>query len=324
MMELLRLLPPETAHACSIFFLKLGFGPKLKNSADLSFTLFGKRCRNPIGLSGGADKEAAALPGWSKMGFGLVEAGTVTLKPRSGNPKPRIWRLPDNAIINWLGLPGGGIIPFIKNLKAFHQHPARKNLIVGASIASPDNIMAEFTMLAAACAPLVDYMTLNASCPNVEHDHDNTVKNMLEQIQAAKYGAGKVPLLLKLGPTKDEAALELMVKAALGAGINGFVVTNTVPFTFCSVLKSVPHWPMHDGKAVGGYSGPQLLEISEWMVAHIRKLAGQDIPIIGVGGVQSGKDAKRLMTAGANAVQLYTGLIYRGQGLIEEIAREIE
>lgn len=338
MMALLHLLPPETAHALTIQILKLGLGPTFKNTSDLRRTLFGKEIRNPIGLSGGADKEAAALAGWSKMGFGIVEAGTVTLHPRKGNPKPRMWRIKStaravapsgaermayeyNSIINWLGLPGGGLEPFIKNLAAFKKHPLRKDLCVGASIASPDGVVDEFKTLAKAVAPYVDYITLNASCPNVESEDHSFEDNAAAQIKSAKEGAGRTPVLVKLGPTRDAASLERMVRACLRAGADGFVATNTVPFGSSNLFsKKDFNWPTDGTKEVGGYSGPQLLDISCWMVREIRKLVPPETPIIGVGGIQSAKDAKKMLESGANAIQLYTGLVYKGAALVNEIA----
>ena len=321
MLIFLHLLPPEAAHAATIFGLKLGLGPRLKNKSNLRQTLFGKEIRNPIGLSAGADKEAAVLPAWSKMGFGIVEAGTVTLHPRKGNPKPRMWRLPNDAVINWLGLPGRGLDPFIKNLAKFKKHTSRKDVCVGASIASPDGILDEFKILAKAVAPYVDYITLNASCPNVAHEDHAAEDTAAEHIKSAKLGAGRTPVLVKLGPTHDAVALERMVKAALTAGVDGFVATNTVPFTSSDLLaKKTFDWPTHHQKEVGGYSGPQLLQTAMWMVKEIRKHIPASMPVIGVGGIQSGEDAVRMLKSGANAIQLYTGLIAHGPALLNEIA----
>ena len=346
MLILLHLLPPETAHALTIFGLKLGLGPsmpmRLKNKSNLRFNLFGKEIRNPIGLAGGADKEAAALPAWSKMGFGIVEAGTVTLHPRKGNPKPRMWRLPNYGVINWLGLPGRGLDPFLKNLKRFKKHPARGNLCVGASIASPDGVLDEFTLLAKAVAPYVDYITLNASCPNVAHDDHSLEDTAATQIKAAKLGAGRLPVLVKLGPTHDAAALERMVRAALAAGVDGFVATNTVPFASRTFLPRMTFdWPevevtkggdcrpaslcerspaASERIKVGGYSGPQLLQTAAWMVKEIRRHIPAQMPIIGVGGIQKGEDAVLMLKSGANAIQLYTGLITHGPDLLNDIA----
>lgn len=319
MMFFLRLLPPEVAHKVTLLALQMGLGPRLKNKADLRRTLFGKPLRNPIGLASGADKGAVALSGWSKMGFGLVEAGSIAVHPRKGNPHPRMWRMSDCSAINWMGLPGSGIESAVKNLAAFQAHPLRKELCVGANIVSPDGVLDDFRVLAKALAPYVDYITLNVSCPNVENAPTQDI--VAQQIKATKEGAGSVPVLLKLGPTKDKASLERMVKAALAAGVDGFVATNTVPFASRELLPSKTFvWPTHNGKEVGGYSGPQLLDISTWMVREIRSMVPATMPIIGVGGIQSGEDAQRMLASGANAIQIYTGLIYKGPDLLNDIA----
>ncbi len=327
LMRLLHLLDSETAHATTLAALKCGLGPRIREPKDLSLTLFGKRLRNPIGLSGGADKQAEALAGWSRMGFGLVEAGTVTVNPRSGNSRPRCWRFKDNnSMVNWMGLPGDGIIPFVANLEAFQHEPERKDLTVGASIASPDGKLEEFAQLAKACSPFVDYLTLNASCPNVAHANAQGApeKTAADQVKACKDAANGKPILLKLGPTRDQAVLNRMVEAALAAGVDGFVACNTLTNADRGLADGLAlDWPMRDGSPVGGYSGPHLLPIACWMVQEIRALVGKDRPIIGVGGVQSGADALRLLDAGANAIQLYTGLIYKGPALVQDIMKAL-
>jgi dihydroorotate dehydrogenase len=327
LIKLLHLLPPEDAHALTLWALKNGLAPCVKDTADISISLFGKKLRNPIGLSGGADKAAESLAGWSHMGFGLVEAGTVTVKPRTGNPRPRIWRFENiSSLVNWMGLPGGGIEPFVENLKSFQSTPERQKLFVGASIASPDGKLQEFTQLAKACSPYVDYMTLNASCPNVQHGaaHGTPEQTAADQIKAARDGAGGVPVMLKLGPTQDMAVLGRMVTSAMDAGVNGFVATNTLTHADRALAHNLNiDWPTHDGKPVGGYSGGSLLPIACWMVKEIRAHVGASVPIIGVGGIQSGADAARMLDAGANAIQLYTGLTYKGPALIADIMQSL-
>jgi dihydroorotate dehydrogenase len=326
--KFLHLLPPEDAHRVALLGLRAGLAPKLRDNADLSFTIFGKKARNPVGLSAGADKAAVALRGWSDMGFGIVEAGTVTVNPRDGNPQPRCWRFGDrSSIVNWMGLPGEGVESFAANLRAFEDQPQRRELIVGASLASPDGKLAEFTLLAEECSPFVDYVTLNASCPNVAHGSNTGTpeKTAADQIKACRCGAGGKPTLLKLGPTRDRAVLERMVAVAVEAGADGFVATNTLGNADRNMAKDLSiQWPQYDGNPVGGYSGPSLLPISTWMVQVIRELVGKDMPIIGVGGIQSGGNAMRMMEAGANAVQLYTGLIYKGPVLVREILQTME
>lgn len=325
---LLHLLPPEEAHQLTLTLLQTPFVPRYKWDGDLSINLFDRKLRNPVGLSGGADKMGAALRGWARLGFGLVEAGTVTLNPRAGNPKPRIWRFPpQSALVNWMGLPNAGIETFAANLKTFQNAPERQELCLGASIASPDGIDEEFTKLAAACAPLVDYITLNASCPNTEEAKSENAPHKVaaRQIKAVKKGSSNRPVLVKLAPSLDKAGLKLMAEEALAAGAQGFVATNTLPFALKKLSANLGiNWPTHDGKPVGGFSGPQLLDIACFMVRELRVLAGRDAPIIGVGGVQSGADAWRLLDAGANAIQLYTGLTYKGPALLRDIMQALQ
>jgi dihydroorotate dehydrogenase len=323
MLSLLKLLPPEKAHDFSLWALKQGLGPKAApDDPLLHVSLLGKTFLNPIGLASGAEKKAEALTGWTRMGFGFVEAGTVTLEPRAGNPRPRVWRMQDGrSLVNWMGLPGDGLAPFVSNLKAFSRMPERKKLILGVSMAAPSGAAEEFAALAAACAPLADYLTLNASCPNVAHEvgHDPAHAVSL-QIRAAVRAAGGCPLLLKLGPTRDREVLKLMVGAAMDAGAAGIVATNTMPAdkrAFLSGEKIV--WPEHQGSPVGGYSGPLLLETTCWMIAEIRRLVGPAVPVMGVGGIQSGADALRVSQAGADVIQVYTGLVYKGPTLLTEI-----
>ncbi len=323
----LSLLPPETAHGVAIKLAAQGLVPAAPaDSPSLKRTLFGKEFRNPIGLSAGADKEAAALIGWEKLGFGFVETGTVTLKPRPGNPGPRIWRVgARDSLINWLGLPGHGLEPFLENLQAYRARPVQK-LVVGVSIASPDGKLAEFEKLANACAPLADYLTLNASCPNVTHgadDHD-PVADMAAQVAASVGAAGDTPLLVKLGPSTDEISVKTMVAAALDAGARGIVATNTIPPDRSELLANQDFvWPRYENKPVGGYSGPGLLDIACQMVDWAREVGGANMPLMGVGGVQDGASAKRLLDAGADAIQLYTALTYQGPAVLRKIKAAI-
>jgi Dihydroorotate dehydrogenase len=154
MLNPLQLLPPETAHSVAITAAKHGLVPKAKEDpAALAVELFGKKFRNPIGLSAGDDKNAAGLIGWEVMGFGFVEAGTVTVKPRPGNPAPRILRLgAQDSLVNWLGLPGPGMGSFVENLERYCNRASQK-LVIGVSIASPDGVLEEFTHLTEATIP---------------------------------------------------------------------------------------------------------------------------------------------------------------------------
>ena len=321
----LHLLPPETAHQATLWALKNGFGPAGKPDAPaLTVHVLGRTFSNPIGLAAGAEKKAEALAGWAKMGFGFVEAGTVTLHPRAGNPRPRIWRLGDGqGVINWMGLPGDGLEPFVGNLKKFSATPERKRLGLGISIGSPEGALDDFKKIAAAGAPWADYITLNASCPNVAHEND-VMQIIAHQVKAVREEAGDCAVLLKIGPTQDAEILKEVITIAMEAGAAGIVATNTVPFEKRALLN-MRHlsWPECDSKPVGGYSGAALLETTCWMIAEIRSLIGKDAPLIGVGGIQSGADAVRVLKSGASLIQLYTGLIYKGAALLKEIKETI-
>lgn len=320
----LHLLPPEAAHRATLWALRNGLGPVAKpDTTALNVNVFGKTFSNPIGLAGGAEKKGDALTGWANMGFGFVETGTVTLYPRTGNPKPRIWRVGDGqGVINWMGLPGDGLEPFAANLEIFSKAPERARLHIGVSVGSPEGALDDFRKIASRVAPLADYITLNASCPNVAHE-DNAVQAIASQIKAVKGDAGTCPVLLKIGPTRDAEVLREVVSVAMGAGAAGIVATNTVPFDKKSLLQRAPEWPRHEGKPVGGYSGVGLLDVACWMVAEIRGLIGKGAPIIGVGGIQTGADAMRVLKAGSNLIQLYTGFIYKGPALLDEIKAAI-
>ncbi len=322
------MMPPEKAHKIALWALKNGLGPRIKpDDPRLQIELFGKKFTNPIGLAAGADKRGESLKGWANMGFGFVEAGTTTLNPRPGNPPQRLWRLGDNkSVVNWMGLPGVGVKEFVRNIKAFNQSPERSRMCVGASIASPDGILEEFRQLSVECAPHVDFITLNPSCPNVVYaEGTDPVTEITKQLKIVLEEAGGCPVMLKLGPTKDKEYLHRLVDSTMEAGAAGYVAMNCLHYGSRDLIEGGDKidWPKRDGKQVGGYSGDKLLPVAEWMVREIREHAGDKPVIMGVGGVQSGDDALRLIRAGANAVQLYTGLVYKGAGLLKDIKREI-
>jgi len=325
--RLLQYLNPETAHQLAIWGLK--HHPFLRQSPEIegiSRPFLGKTLLNPIGLSAGADKNAAALRGWRRLGLGLVEVGTVTVKARSGNPSPRLWRFPEQySLVNWLGLPGNGMEHVIANLEIFSRTTERQHLLLGASIASPEGIEDELTVLAEHMAPLCDYIAINVSCPNVEHHHAlEQIAMVTKQIQATISGAQGKPVMVKLGPTLQKNALDQISHAAMEAGVTGFIATNTVPYANRDILAHYPElWPMHDAQPVGGYSGPALLAVSTFMIKHLRQTLGETVPLIGVGGIQTAGDAVQMLQAGANAIQLYTGLIYHGAGIVQRMKQAL-
>ncbi|MEM6902848.1 MAG: hypothetical protein AAF556_06390, partial [Pseudomonadota bacterium] len=202
---------------------------------------------------------------------------------------------------------------------------------IGVSLAAPGGSLDDLAMLAAATAPLADYLTLNASCPNVAHsgnpdqdpEHDPAA-DMTKQVRAVGGAAPGTPLLVKLGPTDDRDSFAHMVSSALEAGAVGIVATNTIPPDRASLIPTADFvWPKHEGQPVGGYSGPLLLDIACQMVRWAREIGGADMPIMGVGGIQSGIDAKQMIDAGADVVQLYTALTYQGPTVITNIKQSL-
>ncbi|NBX02561.1 MAG: dihydroorotate dehydrogenase 2 [Alphaproteobacteria bacterium] len=325
--RLLHFLPPEAAHRLTLWGLKLGLGAT-QPAHGTPISLFGKTLRGRIGLAGGADKNAEALAGWQKIGFAFVEIGTVTLKAREGNPKPRIWRQEKTqSLINWMGLPGQGADAVARHLAAFRATEIGEDFCVGASIASPSGVADELCEIASKLHEHVDFFTLNASCPNVTaHEGKSVLETIVQHLKAAIAGAGGKPILVKLAPTVDEDNLHATCRLLATSGAAGFIACNTLPNTSANMVDATAlpkPWPQHNGAPVGGYSGPALLSISLLMVRTIREAVGNDKVIIGVGGITSPQDAKEMLKNGADLVQLYTALTYQGTPLLKHINEEI-
>ena len=306
-------LPPELAHAATVRALGLGLGRTSRPDAGPPARPFGKDLPNRVGLSGGADKNASALAGWARLGFGFVEAGTVTVAPRKGNPRPRVWRIGTDSMVNAMGLPNLGIEAFAANLAAYRATPGGRARCVGASVATPDGRAGEMRRMAERIGSDVDFLTLNASCPNTEHEAPD-LTGILSQIAELRDGAGNVPILVKLGPTGAAEGLDRMVDGLMAAAVDGFVPCNTATAAMGARLgRYAPRpWPDRDGTPVGGYSGPGLAGISLWMVERIRGRVGAGPTIVGVGGVQAPDDLDAMFRAGADAVEVYTAVARGG------------
>ena len=326
--RLLHLLPPELAHRLTLVALAAGLAPN-QPARGHGAVLFGKELPGFVGLSGGADKNAQALSGWRSLGFSFVETGTVTLEPRTGNPGTRIWRMGDKrSLVNWMGLPNLGLEAMARNLGAFRRTKKGKEFCVGVSMASPQGIADELRQIAETLAADADFFTLNASCPNVsDHEAESALSGIIAQLEAAVEGAGGKPVLVKLAPTRDEHALRQTVHHLVLHGAAGFIACNTLPYGSASLAADAAalpqEWPNRDGTPVGGYSGPALLDISRQMVQIIRSEAGAGKVVIGVGGITCADDAKALLDSGADAVQLYTALVYQGASLLRQLNRAL-
>lgn len=320
---------PEQAHDLTLFFLKKGLAPKVAAIGDpaLCVSLWGKHFSNPIGLAAGFDKNAAVIGAMFGLGFGFVEAGTVTPKPQEGNPKPRIFRDPAHeAVVNRMGFPGGGVDLFKENLQKFrenHPHPAG---LIGLNIGM-NKVQAEpvedYCFLIRTLAPLADYLTVNISSPNTPGLRDLQkpenlepfLRRLLEE-KALCCKANKPPLLLKLAPDLDAVQREAIAGTVLDCGIDGLILGNTT-------LERPAYLPEDFAAQKGGLSGKPLKDKATGLIRDFYRLTEGRIPIIGVGGVSSGIDAYEKIKAGACLIQLYTALVFQGPDVVRRINQEI-
>jgi len=322
----LRRLDPETAHEVTLAALRAGFGPRAAAGQDdvLATDLAGLRLSNPIGLAPGFDKNAVAPSALLRAGFGFVECGTVTPRPQAGNPRPRLFRLAaDRAVINRMGLNNLGLEAFASGLAA-----RGAGGVVGANIGvnkdSADRT-ADYIANLARLWPLADYFTLNVSSPNTPGLRDLQAKGMLADLLGvvaearrvlAAGPAGDRPLFLKVAPDLAAGDVEDIVEAAIACGLDGLVVANT------TVARPESLRGGRRGEA-GGLSGAPLFGPSTALLREFHAAAAGRLSLVGVGGISSGRDAYAKILAGANAVQLYTALIYEGPGLVARLQRDL-
>jgi dihydroorotate dehydrogenase len=315
-------LPPETAHEFALHSLALLPARLLAQRApSLPITRFGLSFPNPVGLAAGFDKNGVALQPLAALGFGFIEAGTVTYHPQPGNPRPRLFRLrEDQALINRAGFNNEGAAAFVRRVEK-----ERPDCVLGVSIGkSRITPLAEATEDYLASFELVhkvaDYVAVNVSSPNTpqlrELQQSQQLSSLLSALQARRRELQKqVPLLVKLSPDLERRELETIVEVVEQLQIDGIIATNTT-VSRDNLLT--------DAKRVaacgeGGVSGKPLRRRSTQMIAELYELTGGRIPLIGVGGIFSAEDAWEKICAGASLVQLYTGFIYQGPNIANEI-----
>jgi dihydroorotate dehydrogenase len=324
-------LDPERAHRASILALKLGLGGlglgrSVTRGADdpiLATTVWDLAFPNPIGLAAGFDKDAEVCDAALALGFGFVEAGTVTPRPQPGNSGKRLFRLTeDEAVINRFGFNSGGLGPFVDRLARRRVRPG----IVGANVGKNHDTAdaaADYIAGLAAVGALADYHVINISSPNTPGlralQARAQIEELLARVQAfrGRETAGRrPPLLVKVGPDLDEAQMRDIAQAALAAGVDGLIVGNTT-VTRPATLRS------SDRDAQGGLSGRPLFALSTACLAVMYRFTEGRIPIVGCGGVASGADAYSKIRAGASLVQLYSALVFQGPGLVERVKSEL-
>ena len=321
-LRVLRAFDPEVAHSIAIKALQTGLSPKVRTvtSARLKTTVAGLPLPNPVGLAAGFDKNATALSGLSRSGFGFVEVGTATPLPQLGNPKPRLFRLnKDRAVINRFGFNNDGMAVLAERLS---RRP--KGFITGLNLGAnktSDDRAADFNKVLAHCGPYVDFATVNVSSPNTEKLRDLQGKDALGALLAGvmKTRAAlqePIPIFLKIAPDLDHTALEDIAEIAIEQNLDAVIATNTTLRR--DGLKSTHH------NEIGGLSGKPLFERSTRVLAELYHLLAGRIPLIGVGGVSNALEAYDKICAGASAVQLYTALVYEGLSLVGKIATELD
>ncbi len=315
---LLFALQPERAHALTLTALRMRLGPSCPpDPPSLETTLAGLRLPNPIGLAAGFDKNAEAIGPLLRMGFGLVEVGTLTPLPQSGNAKPRMARLvEDHAVINRLGFNNGG------QLAALARLAVPRAGVVGVNIgANKDSVDREgdYATGVATMAKHADYLTVNVSSPNTPGLRGLQTVDALGPLVSRALTArphGGPPLFVKIAPDLNDAEVEAIAELALAHGVDGLIATNTTvarPRTLRSANTA----------EAGGLSGAPLFARSTEVLRRLRRVTRGRLSLIGVGGIGSGADAYAKMRAGADAVQLYTGLVYGGPGLVTRIKRDL-
>ena len=325
--RVLRLMDPERAHRLAVGAVRQGRfrPPAAAHDPRLGISKLGLDFPNPIGLAAGLDKNGEAPDALLSLGFGFVEIGTLTPLPQEGNPRPRLFRLAaDHALINRLGFNNEGHEAALERLDRRAGRPGIVGVNIGANRDSEDRIF-DYVAGVRLFAPEASYLTVNVSSPNTsglrELQGGQALSELLKAIADARAAAedesGRpTPLLLKIAPDLDDKTLGELVEIAIRHRVDGLVISNTTLSR--PELKSTRHVA-----ELGGLSGPPLLELSTAMLSRARQLAGDELVLVGVGGVDGAAAAWSKIAAGADLVQLYTGLVYEGPSLPRRIVADL-
>jgi len=324
-------LNPETAHNLTLPALQraaqLGLLRHYAKPADTPVKVMGITFPNAVGLAAGLDKDGSYIDGLAALGFGFIEIGTVTPRAQPGNPLPRMFRLPQaQALINRMGFNNHGVDAFVKNVKAsrFYQNKAGiLGLNIGKNADTPmERALEDYVHCLKKVYPYASYVTVNISSPNTKNlrqlqdasELDTLLSGLKRtQTELTDQHHRHVPIALKIAPDLDAEQVKTIADALIRHRIEGVIATNTTISR--AAVQGMPH-----AQETGGLSGAPVFDASNHVIGLLKKELGNEIPIIGVGGILSGADAKVKIAAGAALVQLYTGLIYRGPALIKECA----
>jgi len=322
---LLFLLPPEVAHAAAGAPLwawsRLARKPRAREG--MAQTLWGLRFPNPVGLAAGMDKGQVLVPAWFRLGFGFVEVGTVTPRPQAGNPRPRLFRLPEHrAIVNRMGFNNPGAARVARRLSRLPRQPGPVGVNVGRNKDTPNERAAgDYVAAFRALAPYADYAAINVSSPNTpglrELQAADELRALVEEVAGARdelqrSTGRRVPLLVKVSPDEPPQRLDAIADAAVAGGADGLIATNTTVSR-----EAVAGHPR--AAEAGGLSGPPLRDAAERACARLFLRVGSRAPIIGVGGIATAEDAYRRIRAGASLLQIYTAFVYGGPSAARDI-----
>jgi len=327
-------LDAETAHELTLSSLQKAYDCRftrhlLASRPRLPTRLMGLSLHNPVGLAAGLDKNGAHIDALGQLGFGFIEVGTVTPRPQPGNPKPRMYRLPEAySLINRMGFNNDGLERFIENVRhsIWRNEDGVLGLNIGKNADTPIERAAEDYLAGLeGVYPHADYVTINISSPNTQNlrslQEGDELSDLLRRLhdkrrELADRHQRHVPLVVKIAPDLATEQIDALADILPQYGVEGVIATNT------TVTRNAVEGHPHAGQA-GGLSGPPVHALSLAVIQRLRQRLGTDIAIIGVGGIHEGRHAQEKIAAGADAVQLYTGLIYRGPVLIKDCVRAV-
>nr|WP_288850369.1 quinone-dependent dihydroorotate dehydrogenase [uncultured Acidovorax sp.] len=329
----------EAAHELTMDMLARGQRTPLQwawcnETVNDPITLAGLKFPNRVGMAAGLDKNARCIDALGAMGFGFVEVGTVTPKAQPGNPKPRMFRLPEaHALINRLGFNNEGLDAFLRNVqqaqfrKQNRLHPMLLGLNIGKNATTPiENATSDYLICLEGVYPHADYVTVNISSPNTQNlralQSDAALDALLGAIAERREALAaqhqrRVPVFVKIAPDLDEAQVAVIAATLQRHGMDGVIATNTT-------ISRAAVQGMRHAEETGGLSGTPVLDASNQVIRQLRATLGSGFPIIGVGGIMSADDAVSKIRAGADVVQIYTGLIYEGPALVVKAAKAVK
>lgn len=324
-------LDAETAHNLTLTALRkserMGMLRLLKAPPADPRKVMGLLFPNPVGLAAGLDKDGAYIDGLAALGFGFIEIGTVTPRPQPGSPKPRMFRLPEaHALINRMGFNNGGVDAFVSNVQASKFYQNKEGILglnIGKNADTPiERAVEDYLHCLEKVYPYAAYVTVNISSPNTKNlrqlQQTSELDALLSQLKASQARLAEryqkyVPIALKIAPDLEDEQVKTIAASLLRNKIDGVIATNT------TITRDAVQGMQH-GAEMGGLSGAPVLNLSNKVIRGLKRELGEALPIIGVGGIFSGDDARSKIGAGASLVQLYSGLIYRGPALVRECA----